>query len=47
MANEQNLTQKGKRLSTEEAQRLAKRSAEARRQKKRLSNLLVSLLWLP
>ena len=34
MANEQNLTQKGKRLSTEEAQRLAKRSAEARRQKK-------------
>lgn len=36
MANEQNLTQKGKRLSTEEAQRLAKRSVEARREKKRL-----------
>lgn len=34
MANEQNLTQKGKRLSTEEAQRLAQKSAEARRRKK-------------
>lgn len=33
MANEQNLTQMGKRLSTEEAQRLAKRSAEVRREK--------------
>lgn len=36
MANEQNLTQKGKRMSTEEAQRLAKRSAEVRKQKKEL-----------
>ena len=36
MANEQNLTQKGKRMSTEEAQRLAQRSAEVRRQKKEL-----------
>lgn len=36
MANEQNLTQKGKRMSTEEAQRLAQRSAEVRRQKKSL-----------
>lgn len=34
MANEQNLTQKGKTLSTEKAQRMAKLSAEARRQKK-------------
>ena len=34
MANEQNLTQKGKRLSTEEAQKLAQRSAEVRKQKK-------------
>lgn len=33
MANEQNLTQKGKRLSTEEAQRLAKRSVEVRRER--------------
>lgn len=33
MANEQNLTQKGKRLSTEEAQRLARRSVEVRREK--------------
>ena len=36
MANEQNLTQKGKRLSTEEAQRLARRSVEARREKKQM-----------
>lgn len=36
MANEQNLTQKGKRLSTEEAQKLAQRSAEVRKQKKEL-----------
>lgn len=36
MANEKNLTQKGKRLSTEEAQRLAQRSAEVRKQKKEL-----------
>lgn len=36
MANEQNLTQKGKRLSTEEAQRLAKASVEARRRKKEI-----------
>lgn len=36
MANERNLTQKGKRMSTEEAQRLAQRSAEVRRQKKEL-----------
>lgn len=36
MANERNLTQKGKRLSTEEAQRLAQRSAEVRKQKKEL-----------
>lgn len=33
MANEQNLTQRGKRLSTEEAQRLARRSVEVRREK--------------
>ena len=36
MANELNLTQKGKRLSTEEAQKLAQRSAEVRKQKKEL-----------
>lgn len=36
MANERNLTQKGKRLSTEEAQKLAQRSAEVRKQKKEL-----------
>ena len=36
MANEKNLTQKGKRLSTEEAQKLAQRSAEVRKQKKEL-----------
>ena len=36
MANEQNLTQKGKRLNTEEAQRLARRSVEARREKKQM-----------
>lgn len=36
MANEQNLTQKGKRLSTEEAQRLARRLVEARREKKQM-----------
>lgn len=36
MANEQNLTQKGKCLSTEEAQRLARRSVEARREKKQM-----------
>ena len=36
MANEQNLTQKGKRLSTEEAQRLARCSVEARREKKQM-----------
>lgn len=36
MANERNLTQKGKRLSTEEAQKLARRSAEVRKQKKEL-----------
>lgn len=36
MANEQNLTQKGRRLSTEEAQRLAQRSVEVRRKKKEL-----------
>ena len=36
MANEQNLTQKGKRISTERAQELARLSAESRRQKKEL-----------
>ena len=34
MANERNLTQKGKRISTERAQELARLSAESRRQKK-------------
>lgn len=36
MANEQNLTQKGKRIGTERAQELARLSAESRRQKKEL-----------
>lgn len=36
MANERNLTQKGKRISTERAQELARLSAESRRQKKEL-----------
>ena len=36
MANEQNLTQKGKRISTERAQELARLSAESRRQKREL-----------
>ena len=36
MANERNLTQKGKRISRERAQELARLSAESRRQKKEL-----------
>ncbi len=36
MANEQNLTQKGKRIKRRERQELARLSAESRRQKKEL-----------
>lgn len=51
MANEQNLTQAGKSLSTEEAQRMGRKggiaSAKARKEKKALKDTLEELLAMP
>lgn len=51
MANEQNLTQAGKKLTTEEAQKMGRKggiaSAKARREKKALKDTLEELLAMP
>lgn len=51
MANEQNLTQAGKSLSTEEAQKMGRKggiaSAKARKEKKALKDTLEELLAMP
>ena len=51
MANEQNLTQAGKKLTTEEAQKMGRKggvaSAKARKEKKALKDTLEELLAMP